>query len=530
MIDAAEVTKACQARLVKRGQVDAFSGVSIDTRTLTEGALFFAIVGEHHDGHAFIEQAVAAGARGVVVSKPVSVESPITVFEVDDTTAALGRLAAAVRQRLNPTVIAVTGSAGKTTTKELTAHLLSQRFAVVKSPASFNNQYGVPLTLLSLDPVHTHAVVEIGVNHIGELKPLAEIARPNVGIVTNVGYAHIEYFGSREAILEEKIQLLLHLEKGGTAVVNGDDDLLMSKVPLLEERGYSVISAGLGERNTIRAEVSEGPLSFISGFVHGPSWKYPFTLRAVGEHFVQSAMLAVAAAIHSGLPAQAAVEGLESFTPPAGRMNLLQVSATVHVIDDTYNASPDAMLAAVRTLGRLPIARRIAVLGEMREIGSFTKFCHEMVGEAVAGAATDFITVGEAARFMQEGALRAGFDPSRMRTAESALDALEQVRTILAESDEQTIVLVKGARFTHMERVVLGLEGATVGCRRSPCTLYIHCRDCPLLETGEDRRTGKDPFPYPSKPFGDDDSLEPRGPHRHASDAVGGPRSKRPCR
>ncbi len=489
-MDLADILEGTRGALVQKGATDRFQKIGTDTRTIAPGDIYFALVGKQHDGHAFIDQAIARGAQGLVISQPLSATCPaeISVIQVADTTRALGEVASVVRMRRNPKIVSITGSVGKTTAKELVAHLLSQEFHTLKSAASFNNQFGVPLTLLALDENHTHAVVEAGTNHIGEIEILGDIIKPDVGIITNIGFAHIENFGSQQAILEEKIQLLKSLRPGGVAIINGDDPLLRSQDPVLRGRGLEVITAGLGAGNAVQAvelvATDQGTTGFIQS--NGPTgkWKLPFRLSVPGEHFVQSAVLGVAAAVFLGVAPHKAVQALETFALPAGRMNCVQVDAKTLVIDDTYNASPDAMMSAVRALQIFSADRKIAVLGEMRELGDFSGMCHRAIGREMAGIVTDLVAVGSSAEFFRQGAQEAGLDPQRLHWVENATQALAKIREIRKNAAETTAILVKGARFMHMERVVLGLSEVAIGCTQSPCTLYLHCKDCQFLTSG----------------------------------------------
>lgn len=494
-MDLADILEGTRGTLVQKGATDRFQKIGTDTRTIAPGDIYFALVGKQHDGHAFLDQAIARGAQGLVVSQPLSATCPaeISVIQVADTTRALGGVAALVRMRRNPKIVSITGSVGKTTAKELVAHLLSQEFHTLKSAASFNNQFGVPLTLLALDDSHTHAVVEAGTNHVGEIAVLGDIIKPDVGIITNIGFAHIENFGSQQAILEEKIQLLKSLRPGGAAILNGDDPLLRSQDSVLRGWGIAVITAGLNAGNTVQAveivATEQGTTGFIQGNIQGPGpagkWRHPFHLRVPGEHFVQSAVLGVAAAVFLGVAPHKAVQALETFALPAGRMNCVQADAKTLVIDDTYNASPDAMMSAVRALRIFSAERKIAILGEMRELGDFSGMCHRAVGKELAGIATDLIAVGSAAEFFRQGAQEAGFDPQRLHWVENATQALDKIREIRESATETMAILVKGSRFMHMERVVLGLSGAVaIACTKSPCTLYLHCKDCQCLTSG----------------------------------------------
>lgn len=469
--------EATGATLVQAGTTE-FHRAGIDTRTLSEDDLFFAITGKNHDGHDFLNAALKAGATGVVVHRDVEAPEGVSIFRVEDTTKALGKLAAHIRRRQNPKVVSITGSAGKTTTKEIVAHLLSQKYSTLKSQASFNNEYGVPLTLLTLAN-ETHAVVEVGTNHKGEIAPLAKIIAPDIALITNIGYAHIANFGSQEAITREKCELFTHLREGGTAILNGDDPLLLSQKEPLQKRNLRVITTGLSPENDIYATQIKSTHQESSGLICSGEESFPFTLKVPGEHFIQGALLGVAAALSCGLTLQEAANALCSFVLPAGRLNIFTIDTATTLIDDTYNASPDAMLSALGAL-KLFEAKRIAVLGEMKELGEFSKLCHNEAGKKAAQTATDLIVVGQDAGFIIEGAVRAGFNQARTFHAKDAIEALQKTKELL-KPGEAAAILVKGSRFSHMERVAAGLKGLDVKCQKLSCSLYISCEKCELL-------------------------------------------------
>jgi UDP-N-acetylmuramoyl-tripeptide--D-alanyl-D-alanine ligase len=467
---------------VLQGEGDrVFPSASLDSRILKPGELFFAIEGSR-DGHQFISDAFHAGAAGAVVSAdeiPVIHSQPL-IIRVPDTLLALQRTAEGLRVRYGTKIIAITGSAGKTTTKDLTAHVLGKTLCVAKSPASFNNHFGLPLTILALDPACPYAVLEVGVNHVGELVPLARIAKPNVAVITNIGFAHIEHFGSQEAILEEKAELARALDAQGLAILNGDDPLLAKLKRELCGRGLQVVTVGFGSDCDFRGEVVESSVSALSGYVFAQGRRAPWSLRTPARHFVYAALMAVAAAAWAGQDLESAAASVGSFEFPAGRLRIV-TEQNVTIIDDTYNASPEAMVAALRALAGMAKGKRIAVLGEMRELGPYSDYCHELVGREAAAAASDLITVGEGGSVIAKAAQVAGMDANRVWSVDSATAALKIVRELSADA-EDAVVLAKGARFTHMERVVLGLQGTDVKCTLSRCTKYINCSKCPLLE------------------------------------------------
>jgi UDP-N-acetylmuramoyl-tripeptide--D-alanyl-D-alanine ligase len=473
-----------------------FTRASTDSREVTGGELFFAIPGDPRDGHDFAAQAVRAGARGLVVSRPVPAADGATVIIVPDTLDALQRCAAAVRRRSTAQVIAITGSAGKTTAKTMIAQALGGQFQVLANRASYNNHLGVPLNLTGIAAHHTHVVAEIGTNHRGEIADLADLATPDLAVITNIGYAHLGNFTDRADLAGEKTDLLRATHPGGTWVLNGDDHLLTATAEQLPEAGTAhIIRVGFGPANDVRAvdvTVDEHGTRGTIRLATATPRQIPFTLAASGRHFAYAAMLAIAVADHYGLDPAHAVQQLSATPPPPGRAGLHRHGPHLLVIDDSYNASPDATFSALDLLGSLPATIKIAALGEMRELGQHSADLHQQVGTAAATHATHLVTVGEDAAPVRAAAATHGMPTDRIHAAVSAREAHALVQAIAsanhaddADDTDDTVVLAKGARFRHMERVVLGLAGRTITCDRQLCSLYIACDSCPHLDAAD---------------------------------------------
>ncbi|MBV8540362.1 MAG: UDP-N-acetylmuramoyl-tripeptide--D-alanyl-D-alanine ligase [Pseudonocardiales bacterium] len=488
MFELRDVLRATRARVRQCGPTG-FTQAVISSRSAEEGSLFVALPGETRDGHDYVRDAIGGGAVGVLVSREVDVPPGVTVIETPDTLRALQDLAGALRRRYGPRVVAITGSAGKTTTKDMVAHVLRSRFEVLRSPGSHNNHLGVPLTLSSLGPAHSHAVIEVGTNHKGEVGRLAALVTPDVGVVTNVGYAHIGNFGSQQEIAMEKVSLFDHVPVGGACVINGDDALLGAVTERsLTGSGKRCVSVGFSARNDVWAESVTRCENGMSGVVRHAGESAGFFVGVVGRHFVYSALLAIAVGLENGIHLESGTEALRSFVPPSGRSTLVRLRPDLVVLDDSHNASPDAVLAALSLLAELPGKVKVAVLGEMRELGQQTAELHALVGARAAAVASHLVTVGPDGELMTAAALGGGLDASNTWCVPSAGDALRLVQRILAGTTDASAVLVKGARFTHMERVSLGLGGRNVGCGLGDCRLYIHCSTCPQLEGGGEAR------------------------------------------
>jgi UDP-N-acetylmuramoyl-tripeptide--D-alanyl-D-alanine ligase len=502
VIDVNDVLTALPGAKVLHAGPTRFARASVDTRDLTGDELFFAVPGAARDGHDFVGAAARAGASGLVVSRELS-ELPelaelldgqfeLTVIAVPDTLAAFQATGAAVRQRSTAAVIAITGSAGKTSAKTLIAQVLAAKFEVLSNRASFNNHLGVPLTLTGIGPQSSHVVAEVGTNSPGEIAHLGGLIDPEVSVITNVGFAHLGNFTGQQELAVEKTDLFRQTRPGGVWIFNGDDELLSATTRAIPAAAQAqLVTVGFEPGNDIRAVDIVVDERGTSGLIEVDGEAIAFWLAAAGRHFAYAAMFAVAVGrVYSIAPAEA-IEALRGIAPPPGRASLRRIDDHLLMIDDSYNGSPDAMISSLDLLESLPGALKIAVLGEMRELGSFSAQLHERVGRAAAAKATHLITVGAAAGPLRASAAAAGLAADRITTADSAREAQLQVRQLIsaarsaADTAEDVVVLAKGSRFMHMERVFIGLSGHTVNCGLSVCTLYINCRDCPKLEAAQ---------------------------------------------
>jgi len=435
-----------------------FSGVSTDTRTVGAGQLFVAIHGPNHDAHAYTGQAAAAGAAGLLVERdrplPTDVPAELPVLAVDDTTAGLGALAAGHRAEFSGPVIAITGSNGKTTTKEMCAAILGTQAPCLKNRGNLNNEYGLPLTLLERGPQHRAAVVEIGMNHRGEIARLAALARPTIAVITNVGTAHIEHLGSRDEIAREKGDILLGLDATGVAVLNADDPRVLEQA---ERAPGRVLTFAHDADADVRAErvTSLGERGFAFDLV-APEGRQPVHVSGLGDVTVANAVAAAAAALAAGCTLSDVAEGLAAYQPIGGRMERVTLPRNVIVINDTYNANPQSMEVALRSLADLRgSSRGVAVLGDMGELGAGAADAHRATGRLAAELGVDFLfTLGELANVTAEGAIAAGMDSDRVHAAADADELVGALRPLLQGNDW---VLVKGSRSMRMERVVEAL-------------------------------------------------------------------------
>jgi len=451
-----EIAAAVKGRLVSGNPDAVASGVSTDARTIAPGELFFALKGERFDGHVFVPDAFAKGAAAAVVSNIPEdlLARGFAIIQVPDTLVALGDLAAHHRRRFAIPVVAVTGSVGKTTAKEMTARVLDQRFRVLKNEGNLNNEIGVPKTLFALSEEHQAAVLELAMRAKGEIRRLAEISRPTHALITNIGLSHVGILGSQQAIAEAKAEVLEFLQPPGRAILNADDDYFRF---LADRSPAPVISFGIDRPADVgarRIEATEAPgVRFLLSCAEG---EVPVELAAPGLHNVRNALSAAAVGLALGMDLAAIKAGLESFSPGAMRMEIRQIG-DVRVLVDCYNASPASMEASLEVLRSLPrTGRRIAVLGDMKELGHEAEGAHRRVGSIAADIVEILMTVGELGRLIAEGARNAGMSGERIRSFQDNQEAAAALQRLLRPGDA---VLIKGSRAMQMEEIVSALEG-----------------------------------------------------------------------
>ena len=449
-----DIVRATQGALVGGDLGVPVAGVSIDTRTLAVGAVFFAIVGHDRDGHAFLDEAAARGAACLVVSSlPDDLRGSTPVVLVEDTTRALGLLAAYHRARFSLPVAAVTGSNGKTTTKEMMASVLGALGPVLKPESSFNNQWGLPLTLFRLGPEHRAAALELGANQPGEIAALARICRPTVGIVTVVASAHTEFFGSLEGVQAEKSALVRAIPPEGAVVLNADDARVLA---MREQAAARVLTYGTSAAADVRAvgsavETAEGVRFALAMGGQERSVRLAFA----GRHNVVNALAAAGAGRALGLGLDQIAAGLEAARPAKGRC-VWRRSGGITILDDTYNANPSSLIAALDTLAAgAGAARRVVVLGDMLELGAGAEAAHREAGRAIAAAGVaELIGVGRHARTAVEAARASGLAESHHTATFEDTVVLLLKRLVPGDA-----LLVKGSRGMRMEQVVDALMG-----------------------------------------------------------------------
>nr|WP_232422829.1 UDP-N-acetylmuramoyl-tripeptide--D-alanyl-D-alanine ligase [Dechloromonas agitata] len=425
-------------------------GVSTDTRAIAQGTLFVALAGERFDAHDFLEQAVAAGAAALLVADATRVPAGVPAVVVDDTRLALGRLAAAWRARFTLPVIAVTGSNGKTTTKEMIAAILKAAYgaAVLSTRGNLNNDIGLPLTLLGLSPAHQAAVIEMGMNRPGEIAYLAPLGAPTVALVTNAQRAHLEGMGDLDEVAREKGSIFSGLPADGVAVINADDAYADAWRGMAA--GRPVRTFAIDHAADVRATVRQHGLEMALD-LQAPEGDAAIVLRVPGRHNARNAVAAAAACLAAGVPLTAVVAGLEGFAGVKGRLQRRVGKSGAEILDDTYNANPDSVRAGIDVLATT-IGRKILVLGDMGEIGEASGQYHDEIGGYAKSQGVDLLfALGEATK----AAVRNFGEGARhFCHVDKLIAALDK------EAGPETTVLVKGSRFMKMERVADALAVA----------------------------------------------------------------------
>jgi UDP-N-acetylmuramoyl-tripeptide--D-alanyl-D-alanine ligase len=428
-----------------------FSGVAIDSRQVQPGDLFIALPGEHRHGREFIPDAISRGAAGVIAEKqPRDLPHDVCFFQVDNTLAALQRLAAYWRGKYRVKVVGITGSVGKTTCKELTAAVLSSGYQVLKSEANLNTEIGLPLTLLQLRPEHEQVVLEMGMYGLGDIRLLCQMARPQIGVVTNVGPVHLERLGTLEAIAQAKAELVESLPVDGWAVLNGDDPLVAA---MAERTSARVALFGESPQCSVRGTVlSTSGLEGISFRLTCDDESVDVSAPLPGRHNLYNALAAATVGLADGLSLQEVAAALAA-ADVLLRLRVLSGPQGSTILDDTYNASPASMLAALDLLAELP-GRHLALLGDMLELGTFEEEGHCLVGERAARTTDILYTVGERGRIIGEAAQAAGHQDVRFLASKEA--AAAAIHETLSEG---THLLVKASRAMALETVIEELTG-----------------------------------------------------------------------
>ena len=452
---AGKILSLVKGELLMGSRDRSFSGINTDSRTVGKGQLFWALRGGTFDGHDFVKEAIKKGAVAVVVNKDWIADLPAntraSIIGVPDTLKALGDLARWWRRRFETRVAAITGSGGKTTTKEMTSAILSLEGLTLKNEGNFNYLIGLPLSLFLLEESHRYAVLEMGMNRSGEIGRLTEIADPDIGLITNVGRAHLEGVGSIEGVAKAKVELLDRMAPRALAILNGDDRILMQTAAAFRKKP---VTFGQGLQNTVRAEkIRNLGREGFSFDIHHKGKPFSVKLRVPGFHNVSDALAAAAIALSLNLSRDQIQEGLSRFEGIKGRFKVVPLPDGSILIDDTYNSNPSSLRLALKSIKALaPQGRRVIVgLGEMLELGDETETGHVEAGEMVADTGADwFVALGEHASKMIRGAVDKGFPRRRAIRAKDYKEMGSKILEIMKPGD---LVFLKASRRMGLERV-----------------------------------------------------------------------------
>jgi len=449
-LEVQEIAKIVGGTLTGTADVPPVQRVCTDSRSIVPGCLFVPIRGERFDGHDYIDAALEAGAAGCLFSEEIAQTRPGSFYiRVEDTLLALKALAADCRSRFRIPVVQITGSVGKTTTKEMIAAVLGAKLRVLKTEANYNNSIGVPMTLLELTDEHEAAVVETGMNHFGEIRYLGEMVRPDLAVISNIGDAHVEFLGSREGILRAKCEILENLAPDGLVILNGDDALLNTVTA-----PQRIVRCGRSEHCGVRiTDVADHGVDGIDCTVVTERDSYALKIPSPGGHMIYPASMAVAVGEALGLGHGEIVSGIASYAPVGSRMRVLRLSSGRILLDDCYNANPQSVAAALEILAKTACQKKVAVLGDMGELGALTEKAHYNMGVLSAMLGIDLvIAAGDSARLIADGASDNGGLALSFPTAEAALSEIEK------QFAPRTAMLVKASHAMHFEKLTEQLQ------------------------------------------------------------------------
>ena len=446
-----ELILASEGKLVSKCNEETLvNDIVIDSRKASKDNAFVAIVGENLDGHDFINLAINQGCKTIIKNKDNNVDidnKGINVIEVNNTEIALGDIARFYKNKFKIPFIAVTGSVGKTTTRDMVYSTISAKYNSLKNVGNLNNQFGVPLTLFNLNKKHECAVIEMGMSGFNEIEYLVNIVNPQIGIISNIGYSHVEHLGSREGIFKAKMEITTNFDESSLLIVNGDDDCL--KTLKNKDLIYKLRTFGFEKDNDIYCEsfeMDEDSINFIA-VVDGK--KEEFFIPTVGKHNIYNAMAAILVGINLNMTIEEIKDGLKNFQCTKNRLDIIK-NNNLTIIDSVYNASIDSMTAALNILGRYK-NRRVAILGDMFEMGEFAEFGHRQVGKSALNNVDILIAIGKDAEFIVKELQENNMNLDNLYHFETKEEAIENLDDIIKEND---IILVKASRGMHLEKVV----------------------------------------------------------------------------
>ena len=446
-----ELILASKGKLVsKMSENSTVNDIVIDSRKANKDNAFVAIIGENLDGHNFINSAINQGCKTIIKNKNSNVDienKEINVIEVEDTQIAFGDIAKYYKEKFEIPFIAVTGSVGKTTTRDMVHSTISARYNALKNVGNLNNHFGVPLTLFNLNKEHEAAVIEMGMSNFGEIEYLANMVQPQIGIISNVGYSHVEYLGSREGIFKAKMEVTANFDSNSLLIINGDDDCL--KTLKDKDLVYQLKTFGFEKNNDIYCEdykMTDDSTTFTA-VIDGKQEE--FFIPTVGEHNIYNAMAAILVGIKLNMTIEEIKEGLKNFQCTKNRLDIIKTN-NITIIDSVYNAGIDSMNATLSILGRYD-NRRVAILGDMFEMGEYAEFAHRQVGKFAANNMDVMVAIGKDAEYIVKELIETGVNPENLYHFNTKEEAIDRLDNIIKEND---VVLVKASRGMHLEKVV----------------------------------------------------------------------------
>ena len=446
-----ELILASEGQLVSKCNEETIvSNIVIDSRKAGKDSAFVAIVGENLDGHNFINLAINQGCKTIIKNKNNNVDienKEVNVIEVSDTEIALGDIAKFYKNKFKIPFIAVTGSVGKTTTRDMVYSTISAKYNSLKNVGNLNNQFGVPLTLFNLNKEHECAVIEMGMSGFNEIEYLANIVNPQIGIISNIGYSHVEHLGSRDGIFKAKMEIATNFDENSLLIVNGDDDCL--KTLKTKDLVYKLRTFGFDKDNDIYCEsyeMDEESINFVA-VINGK--KEEIFIPTVGKHNIYNAMAAILVGLNLNMTIEEIKDGLKNFQCTKNRLDIIKKDKLT-IIDSVYNASIDSMSAALNILGRYE-NRRVAILGDMFEMGEFAEFGHRQVGKAALGNIDIMIAIGKDSEFIVKELKENNMNENNLYHFETKEEAIENLDNIIKDDD---VILVKASRGMNLEKVV----------------------------------------------------------------------------
>lgn len=442
-----DILNATGGTLLSGSEDTEINQIITDTRKLTDGSLFIPLVGEKFDGHEFIKAAFDMGAAAVLTHNDTELLIDKTIIKVEDTLKALRDITAYYKKKYPLPTVAVTGSVGKTTTKDMLYAALSEKYNTLKTPNNFNNEIGVPITVFMLEKEHECAVIEMGMNHFGEIERLAEMGQPNVAVITNIGMSHIENLGSQEGIFKAKMEITKRFTKDNTLIVNGDDKFLSTTKGMGE---YKVVYYGIDnpENDVYAKDIVNNGLKGIEFTAVVDGKDYHVEVTQPGKHNVYNALAAICVGREFGVEIEDSIRGIKNCEYTSQRLEVDEFGG-MQIINDCYNASPDSIRAALSVLKCATVPRKIAILGDVLEMGEFARDAHYALGKAVVESNVDMlITAGENAEYIARGAKDCGME--NVVSFPKTLDVCNYVKDVLHEGDA---VLIKASHGMHFEDI-----------------------------------------------------------------------------